>query len=1110
MSHRNETEKCLEGLKVVEEVKSGRVEAEASSVGGDSVLALSPSGSVVPPSLPEDLRGRRYDLRTREERKDPPHLRDYDLQSRKKKKEKAKGPIRKPDDDQSSQGGVSASSEVPQNQPADAVPSVASVGEEPQDAKQELDEADEVLNTMGYNCHLYRWVPKNVEKHWVIKVAPILRAFATADEVSKTVPFISLFSLVHTALRRPSRGCQKNYKKARRLLINRINRIGQPRNQNDAKEAPIRVEEPVIRQVDDPQVADEEEQEQPDAKVDEKEEPRLSKKAIVRMVALTSQGYVKRAVNVVENRDTQPFDHDVSDALQELFPAVKERFEEVEGDFKAAPITVEKDVLYQIIRESCNGAAPGPSGWTPELLLPLVKDKRTGEDLCILFRHIIQKDVSNVVRSLLTASRLIPIPKKNGTIRPIAVPEAFLKIAGKYVLRHLNIEKILPELQVGVGIPGGADIIVHRANRLLRTKKMALSLDITNGFNEVQRAFVLAQLRKTEHTRPLIPLFHLAYGADAKLLYRVDNGTKVILSREGIRQGDPTSSLLFAIALQPALEAAAEELGDGGHALAFVDDTLLIGDPNRLAGALKAFSLKAAEAGLKINQVKSSVLNVSGDVEDALSLAAAVKLGVKTEAEIMGAPVGREEWQKQFVIDYAKERAKGMSLLLDPQVPLQVALSIVLQSRQSTMCYISRMVDPETASDGYEVYDKALREWLLAAIGCRGLPEDRRREAIRQMECPTSVGGLGLLNMKARSTISFLVSVINSFGSDELKNFEPANNTYDSNVARAFEVFQESALLLPELEQNKLKKLPIWNPFNQEGKQDGKQAPLRERQVRRPFKTALRAALYADAKKKVKYDDASPQARRLMTARRMVNASGPSSHCWLYHNGAPVNEHLTNDQMKICLQLLLGAGPEGLCQHCGEGQVDIVTHLSSCEKAKGFRTVRHTELSRTLNQIHRDAGLTTFTELTFVDQKDRNLRLDVVTTDATSRQVALDVMIFSPLAKSYLKMPSPADHHAQKKRRTYDALCEAKSTTFIPFIVTVYGKLMREGHEWLQRIAATWLRQEGDLDRIHTFAEMKRRVYCLFYVRFQRIIANSILRCTNFKRIPPARFVGRE
>ena len=960
---------------------------------------------------------------------------------------------------------------------------------------------------MGYNGHLYRSLPKSAEKHWVLKVAPILRAFAIADEVSRTVSFISLFTLVHTALHRPIRGGRRNNKKALNSLINRINRIGQPQDLNDAKEVPIRVEEPIIRPVDDPQVADEKKQERPDADRDEEKEPRLSKKAIVRIVALTSQGHVKRAVSVVENRDSQPFDRDVSAELQQLFPRVKKQFEERDDDFKAAPVTVDPKILYQIIRESCTGASPGPSGWTPELLLPLVKDKKTCGDLCNLFLHIIQKDVSNVVRSLLTACRLIPIPKKDGTIRPIAIPEVFFKIAGKYALRHLNIEKILPEHQVGVGIPGGADIIVHRANRLLRTKKMALSLDITNGFNEVQRAFVLAQLRKTEQARPLIPFFHLAYGADAKLLYRVGEETKVILSREGIRQGDPTSSLLFAIALQPALVAAAEELGNGGHALAFVDDTLLIGDPERLVDAMEAFNQKAAEAGLKINQVKSSVLNMYGDVEAAQHLAETVRLDLKTEAEIMGAPVGLKEWQKKFVTEYAKDRVKGMSLLLDPQVPLQVALSIVLQSRQLTMCYISRMVDPEAASDGYEVYDQALRDWLLTAIGCPGLPEDRRTEAIRQMECPTSVGGLGLLNMKERSKISFLVSAINSFRSSDLRSFDKATNKYDRSVIKAFEEFHQSALLLPESEQDKLKKLPIWDPFNLEGKQ----VPLlRERQVRRPFNTALRAKLYADAKEEVKFGDRSPRARQLMTARRMVNASGPSSHCWLYHNGAPVNEHLTNDQMKICLQLLLGAGPHGVCQHCDRDQDDIVTHLSLCMKTQGFRNVRHTELKRTLNQIHREAGLTTFTELTFVDQKDRNLRLDVVATDGTSPPVALDVMIFSPLAKTYLGMPSPAEHQAREKRRTYDDLCKAKFTTFIPFIVTVYGKLMREGHEWLKRVAETWLRQEGDLDRLHTFAEMKRRVYCLFYVRFQRIIANSILRCTNFKRNPPARIVGQQ
>ncbi|MBK9643458.1 MAG: hypothetical protein IPO72_19820 [Saprospiraceae bacterium] len=120
-----------------------------------------------------------------------------------------------------------------------------------------------------------------------------------------------------------------------------------------------------------------------------------------------------------------------------------------------------------------------------------------------------------------------------------------------------------------------------------------------------------------------------------------------MLSREGIRQGDPTSSLLFAIALQPALVAAAEELGNGGHALAFVDDTLLIGDPERLVDAMEAFNQKAAEAGLKINQVKSSVLNMCGDVEAAQHLAETVGLDLKTEAEIMGAPVGLQRMAEE-------------------------------------------------------------------------------------------------------------------------------------------------------------------------------------------------------------------------------------------------------------------------------------------------------------------------------------------------------------------------------------------------------------------------------------------------------------------------------
>ena len=145
-------------------------------------------------------------------------------------------------------------------------------------AVKQTNHTNEILRTMGYNGHFYRSLPKSAEKHWVLKVAPILRAFAIADEVSRTVSFISLFTLVHTALHRPIRGGRRNNKKALNSLINRINRIGQPQDLNDAKEVPIRVEEPIIRPVDDPQVADEKKQERPDADRDEEKEPRLSKR----------------------------------------------------------------------------------------------------------------------------------------------------------------------------------------------------------------------------------------------------------------------------------------------------------------------------------------------------------------------------------------------------------------------------------------------------------------------------------------------------------------------------------------------------------------------------------------------------------------------------------------------------------------------------------------------------------------------------------------------------------------------------------------------------------------------------------------------------------------
>lgn len=973
--------------------------------------------------------------------------------------------------------------------------SVEAIAARPQ-IVNEIDAAEEILGHMKETGSLYRSLPRSAQKHWVLRGSAILKQYVVAEPEERTEHFVSLLKLVQTCLRRPIRGGRKNYRNNVLSLIHRINKPHDEKVNQDQ-------EAPVPQQV----AAEEKKQVHVDAANpahDEEKSPPLSKREIDRIVALTNGGNVRRAVGVLSNRNSEPFDRDVSVELQNLFPARKANFEAVDDDNKAAPAKVDAKLLCKIIRKFCTGASPGPSGWTPELLLPLAEDKQACKYLCVLMSHIIRNDVSKTMRLLLTACRLVPIPKKNRSIRPIAIPEVFFKIAGKYALTFVDTAKILPKYQFGVGKAAGADMFVHRANRLLQTGKMALSLDIANGFNEVQRAFLLGRLREEEAAHQLIPFFHLAYGAGAMLLYRTDGGTKVIWSREGVRQGDPTSSLLFAIALQPALKAAAEKLGSDDYALAFVDDTLLIGESDKLAAAKDAFSAKALEAGLVINQVKSSVLNISGDQPAAEELARILEMKVKNQEQIMGAPIGPDEWQRDFVIKMAEDRVKELPLLLDPRIPLQVALSIVFQSRQLTMCYLARLVDPKNAEIGFSTYDTALREWFMEAIDCLELLPSRQEEIVTQMQYPTSAGGLGLLDMKQRSNISYIVSVFNSFTARELESFDSANKTYDSNVKQAFQVFRAS---LEELKEHKVtSEISTWKGLCEAR---SRIPYLSEKQVRQPFITALKEEIVEKAKVEVK-DGMSPKAiRDLMMAKRMVHASRVPVRPWSCGKEKSEGGRLSNKETQLCLQLLLGAGPPGVCQHCQEKQDDLVTHVTWCKGTAAHRTFRHTALVKTLCKLHQDAGFTAHVEMKIrkegvpdleIGGKDQELRLDVIVSNGHMRHVAFDVTIFSPLAKSYLNKDT-AQQRTTTKRDKYDQACKRHDIIFAPFVVNVYGQLTSEGRKSLSRIATAWLLDGQDPDEPHTVAEMRKLVFRTFYTSFQKLTGNFLRQCQVLRRI---------
>jgi len=84
---------------------------------------------------------------------------------------------------------------------------------------------------------------------------------------------------------------------------------------------------------------------------------------------------------------------------------------------------VDKLELYKLVKDRlCNGAAPGYSGWTGELVFALIGDEECLDGLCVLIEDIINGNLTAAERDYIIPSSSLPARKGKGSpgVRPIA------------------------------------------------------------------------------------------------------------------------------------------------------------------------------------------------------------------------------------------------------------------------------------------------------------------------------------------------------------------------------------------------------------------------------------------------------------------------------------------------------------------------------------------------------------------------------------------------------------------------------------------------------------------------------------------------------------------
>ena len=134
------------------------------------------------------------------------------------------------------------------------------------------------------------------------------------------------------------------------------------------------------------------------------------------------------------------------------------------------------DVLAAI-RSFPSGSSGGIDGFIPQHLKDLVGEASLESPLVVALtgfvNTLLRGECPQDIIPSLFGGRLLALAKKDGGIRPIAVGSVWRRLASKCVSTYAigATRDLLAPLQVGVGVPGGAEASVHASRRFIDSLK---------------------------------------------------------------------------------------------------------------------------------------------------------------------------------------------------------------------------------------------------------------------------------------------------------------------------------------------------------------------------------------------------------------------------------------------------------------------------------------------------------------------------------------------------------------------------------------------------------------------------------------------------------------
>ena len=175
------------------------------------------------------------------------------------------------------------------------------------------------------------------------------------------------------------------------------------------------------------------------------------------------------------------------------------------------------------------------------------------------------------------------------------------KCLGNSVFEEMG--SLLFPLQVGYGTRLGAEGAVHAARAYLtqlHPGNLMLKLDFQNAFNSIRRDVILKEV--LIKAPKVYPRAYFAYRFPSFLFY----GNSIILSAEGMQQGDPLRPLLLFLGIHDLISSLQSQFR-----VFYLDDGTLGGTLDEVSADLALIESQAPLLGLILNQATSEVICVN-------------------------------------------------------------------------------------------------------------------------------------------------------------------------------------------------------------------------------------------------------------------------------------------------------------------------------------------------------------------------------------------------------------------------------------------------------------------------------------------------------------------